>query len=378
MIKRKYVLLFVAVFSLLGYTSCYKDGDLDGFGSPFRLELDPVVGLPLVKTSIDAEKMLGLLDNTGILVEFGENDEVLLKYSDSTRASMSTQAKSSIVSDVVEGEFEVDLFENMALEDFEFELESVFLNLEAYSITEINLPMSISDLVIKMHFDNGSSQELLKIDELSISDLTEGIQKVLDSQNVSSLLNHKPNKFSYSFNLEIDLAYVTSATVDLPEEIVLDFFFDLEIPLSLKASNIKFMDTINFNLDLDLDNVDFDDSRFILEFDNGLPLNLKLKLDVVDSNYVPLYSFFDSVYNIKSSVVDDNGFSSTSRISKEDVNFDSGAINAINNGAYIILSTSLSTSEGGKIVTVRKNDALGLNLGVVLHPIYSDDFDVIE
>ena len=131
-------ILFVGIMILLFYASCYKEGDLDALKNPIRVELDPTIGVPLVSTHIEVEDLFGLLDDVNSYVKFGENGELILVYADSTQTFLNTNlfSKSSVVSDVIEGELNVDIFENIDKDSLSFNVGNVFLTLDCFSKTE--------------------------------------------------------------------------------------------------------------------------------------------------------------------------------------------------------------------------------------------------
>ena len=74
---KKYILVAVGAILAFTYNSCYKEGDFDPLKNPIRVEVDPEIGLPLINTDIDIEKLLGMFDESEAYVNFDENGYVI-------------------------------------------------------------------------------------------------------------------------------------------------------------------------------------------------------------------------------------------------------------------------------------------------------------
>ena len=149
---RKYTLLLVSIL-LIFFNSCYKEGDLDALKNPIQVEIDPIIGAPLINTEIDIESLLGLLGETQSYIKFGENDEVIITYSDSMQTLINTTSltKSSIIGDTIEGELNIDIFEKIGMDSLQFSIGQVFLSLDCLSKSYFGqIPLLIRNLSFKM------------------------------------------------------------------------------------------------------------------------------------------------------------------------------------------------------------------------------------
>lgn len=376
--------LLLGTIILLFCASCYKEGDLDALKNPIHVELDPAVGTPLVSTSITMEDLLGLLDEVNSYVKIGENDEVILVYADSMQTFLNTNlfSKSSVISDIIEGELDVDIFENIGVDSLSFNVGNIYLNLDCLSKTQFgDIPLKLNDIKITAEMFDGSLQTIFEIDSIEINNFQDQRTEILKHINLADVINLRPTKFMYSFEALIDMSRLTNEAIEsLPEEIDLNFYFDLEMVLSGSTPGIYFKDTLDFDLNLDVSEIEIKDSKFILEIKNNLPFDIDISLEFADSLHNHLCYVFDAPnghYNIRSASVDADGFVVSPSICRVEIPFDSDKIDLYNKAKGIHLSAYFATvNNGEKIVTIQKQNGLKLRLGAVLHPSVSTDFDL--
>lgn len=380
---KRYSLLLGMVI-LLFCASCYKEGDLDALKNPIQVEVDPAIGMPLVSTSITIEDLLGLFDGVESYVKFGENDEVILVYADSVEQKLNTGvfSKSELVSDTISGELSVDIFENIDKDSLGFSVGGVFLTLDCFSKTYIaDIPLKVRNLDVQMKLPNGSLQTIFYKDSLVINDIQERRTNIVERLPIADIVNNRPNKFLYSMEVEIDLSKVTlEALENIPENIDLNFYFDLEVILSGSTSGIYYEDTLDFGINLDVSQIKIEDSKFILEITNSLPMEIDLALEFTDSLHNHLCYVFDSPmggYSITSPILNDEGLLVQPSVCRVEIPFNSDKIELYNKARNLHLSTYFATTDGGrKMVTIKKQSGLKLRLGAVLHPSFSTEFDL--
>lgn len=388
---KKYILVAVGAILAFTYNSCYKEGDFDPLKNPIRVEVDPEIGLPLINTDIDIEKLLGMFDESEAYVNFDENGYVIVNYGDSMSTTLNLSAKSGkpatkirdTVRENLEGEFEIDFFENMELGEQNFSISDVLLKLECQSRTEIHdIPIVFRNIRLYMIFPDGTEEQFTdEIEAIELNNLYNNRRTILEDIDMSALINRRPSKFRYSLDLELYMSQMTQENIEnFPDTIDLDFFYSIEMKLAGKTSRINILDTIDFNLNLELEELEIDNSKFVLELNNGLPLEFDLKLDFVDENHNYVETFFstdDGSYHVASANVDENGLTTTSTLCKVNIPFSSNKIEKINTAKHIIMSIKFATkNNGNQEVCIQKDDHLGLRLGAIIKPIIGTDFDL--
>ncbi len=388
---KKYILAVVGAMLVFTYNSCYKEGDLDPLKNPMRVEVDPEIGLPLIDTDIDIEKLLGLFSEDDAYVSFDENGCVIISYGDSMSTTLNLSAKSGTPSTKIrdtvrqnlEGEFEIDFFENMELGEQNFSISDVLLSLECKSRTEIHdIPIVFRNIRLYMIFPDGTEELFTdEIDAIELNNLYNNRRSILENIDMSALINRRPSKFRYTLDLELYMSQMTQENIEnFPEAIELDIFYSIKMKLAGQTSRINILDTMDFNLNLELDEIEIGDSKFVLELNNGLPLEFDLKLDFVDENHNYVETFFateNGSYRISSASVDENGLTTTSTLCKVDVPFSSSKIEKMNTAKHIIMSISIATTNNGtQEVAIQKDDHLGLRLGAIIKPVIGTDFDL--
>lgn len=388
---KKYILAVVGAMLVFTYNSCYKEGDLDPLKNPMRVEVDPEIGLPLIDTDIDIEKLLGLFSEDDAYVSFDENGCVIISYGDSMSTTLNLSAKSGTPSTKIrdtvrqnlEGEFEIDFFEDMELGEQNFSISDVLLSLECKSRTEIHdIPIVFRNIRLYMIFPDGTEELFTdEIDAIELNNLYNNRRSILENIDMSALINRRPSKFRYTLDLELYMSQMTQENIEnFPEAIELDIFYSIKMKLAGQTSRINILDTMDFNLNLELDEIEIGDSKFVLELNNGLPLEFDLKLDFVDENHNYVETFFateNGSYRISSASVDKNGLTTTSTLCKVDVPFSSSKIEKMNTAKHIIMSISIATTNNGtQEVAIQKDDHLGLRLGAIIKPVIGTDFDL--
>ncbi|MBO7226074.1 MAG: hypothetical protein J6V33_00640 [Bacteroidales bacterium] len=388
---KKYILAVVGAMLVFTYNSCYKEGDLDPLKNPMRVEVDPEIGLPLIDTDIDIEKLLGLFSEDDAYVSFDENGCVIISYGDSMSTTLNLSAKSGTPSTKIrdtvrqnlEGEFEIDFFEDMELGEQNFSISDVLLSLECKSRTEIHdIPIVFRNIRLYMIFPDGTEELFTdEIDAIELNNLYNNRRSILENIDMSALINRRPSKFRYTLDLELYMSQMTQENIEnFPEAIELDIFYSIKMKLAGQTSRINILDTMDFNLNLELDEIEIGDSKFVLELNNGLPLEFDLKLDFVDENHNYVETFFateNGSYRISSASVDENGLTTTSTLCKVDVPFSSSKIEKMNTAKHIIMSISIATTNNGtQEVAIQKDDHLGLRLGAIIKPVIGTDFDL--
>ena len=388
---KKYILLAVGVMLTFAYTSCYKEGDFDALNNPIRVEADPAIGLPLINADINVEKLLGLFEEDDAFVSFDENGCIIVSYGDSMSTTLNLSSKSGTpdtkIHDTVrqglEGEFEIDFFENMEDGDQTFSIGDVLLSLECNSRTEIqDIPIAFRNIRLYMIFPDGTEELFTdEIDAIQLNNLYNNRRTILDAIDMSALINRRPTKFRYTLDLELYMSQLRQEDLNnFPESVDLDFFYSISMRLAGRTPKINFLDTLDFNLNLDLEDIEIGNSKFVLELNNGLPLEFDLKLDFVDENHNYVETFFATeggTYHIASANVDDNGLTTTSTPCRVNIPFSTDKIEKINTAKHILMSVSFATKDNGsKEVAIQKDDHLGLRLGAVLNPVLSTEFDL--
>jgi hypothetical protein len=333
---------------------------------------------------------LGLLSVDDAYVNFDNNGCVIINYSDSMSTTLNLSAKSGTPSTKIrdtvrqnlEGEFDIDFFEDMELGEQNFSISDVLLKLECQSRTEIHdIPIVFRNIRLYMIFPDGTEEQFTdEIEAIELNNLYNNRRTILEDIDMSALINRRPSKFRYTLDLELYMSQMTQENIEnFPEAIDLDFFYSIEMKLAGKTSKINIIDTMDFELNLELEELKIDGSKFVLELNNGLPLEFDLKLDFVDENHNYVETFFattDGKYHIASANVDNNGLTTTSTLCKVDIPFSSEKIEKLNTAKHIIMSISVATKDNGnQEVCIQKDDHLGLRLGAIIKLVAGTDFD---
>jgi hypothetical protein len=110
------------------------------------------------------------------------------------------------------------------------------------------------------------------------------------NSNIEDLINLRPKTLEYEIDLDInpggnDGRYQDFAYFDKGLEVRLD----MDMPLSIKASDLVLTDTLDFDLEQTVEDLSAVDSGslYLIAY-NGYPIEGELELAVLDENYQPL------------------------------------------------------------------------------------------
>lgn len=324
------VRLWVVLCALsIMFTSCFKDGlnDFEGLKHPLHLQgsFNPALGIPVGYGEMTINELLGMLDSSlERYVRIDEaNDLLTIMYDTTIRYTYiyegSTQGakgdgdtdSTNVLHQYFDGEVDIDLFSGMNMLPDDLEIRNALLSLEAdvmaYATAQTaaqleyyDVTVSIDSLALIATNAAGEVYSLpLVTDSLVVNNLLDGEHLVLvNDGDLSDLVRIRPNRIRYQGRLNIqlgddfwmrDFSQFVADSLGI-DSVSIDADFDLVFPLSVYFSELSYADTVDVSIaDGQVwDQVKLEESYLVVELQNGLPLDLQLRLDCADSNDVEL------------------------------------------------------------------------------------------
>jgi hypothetical protein len=191
---------------------------------------------------------------------------------------------------------------------------------------------------------------------------------VLDSTNtnIDSVISALPHHLSFGADYETipgGIYTINSSTTD-------SVLVKVDVPLNMKATNLLFTDTIDFNLadKIGQDTSNIDSLQLNLVFNNGFPIALSTQVYFLDSTYITLDSISDTKIEIPGGKVA-NGLVTESTITPViKIPIDKERMKKIMDSKYLILSATFNTvnSNLNQTVKIYSNYTLGLKVGALV------------
>ena len=333
------------------------------------------------------------------------------------------------VDTLISYEIPMDFFEKVS--DIDAQIAHLWMNLDVYvrggcpenveadlrenatiSLNRLNIRYLTPNSTDTVDFDDNASLS----DSLVIHDIIEGGSVKFSNVNLASIINDRPSKLFASFHMNINvknsyadsilahpdqidkfsamldslkmtwLQYDADLSVDLPFEIKINTMtYDYNIDVSQVSSAggdtmsiQEVVDRIKDNLhkagvDLILDSL----NRFVFEFENGIPLNIRLNAAFVDADGQVLDTLFSNgmiASAVTSPVAGNPGVSEATSpsMSRIYVPLNTDNLDALFNASQLKLTLGLSTGGSDKN-SIKRSDYLKLKMKLQLHPKLSLD-----
>ena len=112
------------------------------------------------------------------------------------------------------------------------------------------------------------------------------------NSNIKQFIENLPNKLSYQMELELNpLGNISGSNDFIYYDKLLKTKFDMRIPLSIVANNLTLVDTLDFSMGKESDNLNF--GTLFLHAENGFPFSAEAQLYTMDA----AFNIIDSLIN---------------------------------------------------------------------------------
>ena len=270
-----------------------------------------------------------------------------------------------------------------------------------------SLRLSYTDHQNAIHAYRNSEIESLSLD---IDDVVQGANAIWKGLDLSDIANSLPKRIDVSFRLRVmvDRAILlpdpeTMTMEDLMDSLQLaslDYHIGLDVQFPCNFSFKKMPYTVDLDLGEGLKNFNFDsiinsigegftseleESTLNLEFNNGLPLGIKINADVVDAAGNVLFKLINGteITAAEATHLYQPGIYTVSKPHKSVVTvaLDGDKLTKMRNAKTIHLRALISSTgnpAAGETVAITKDDFLGIRAYMLLDPKISIDIPVTE
>ncbi|MEX1187925.1 MAG: hypothetical protein WED33_01620 [Bacteroidia bacterium] len=182
------------------------------------------------------------------------------------------------------------------------------------------------------------------------------------NSNIKSLAESLPERFNYRIFAQLNpLGNISSGNDFVYSTSNITLNASLVLPLRFSASNVVFRDTILFEGLKENDTRNFGDGQLSLIATNGFPFDMSVELEMLDTNFSSLSTFFID-QNIAAASVDSELKVSEERISTISIPVTNKTKDDAVRARFIVVNARINTNPANQLLPLYKNYALKLQL----------------
>ena len=208
---------------------------------------------------------------------------------------------------------------------------------------------------------------------LNVSDVDSSFAINKTNSKLPDLISLPPSEITFSGSAKMN----PSVATDGKNNFVFGnsrFLGNLEIEVPMEFSmNLQFNDTLDnflsdaFDTESDFNWDDFEFFRIKFDVNNGFPLGVSLKMDLLDSLSHKVISSIDATDLLKPAPVDAGGIATGTAFSSTSIEFTKEFFSSINEADKIIFKFKLNTTDNGTI-KIYSDYRIDFNAALVLKP----------
>lgn len=302
-------------------------------------------------------RLLASFDSTGRLVEINGNDSIRIKIKVyDVKASYARGYFGKADYKVGPGTIPISTFKNLKSGQLDF--EDIKMKLKVINGTGIPCYLVIDD--ISAQNTNTSTTKKLNVlndldkitigaaDEIPFKSKETNLEINNNNSNLKDFINVFPNSISYSGTITTNpsgndgtysnfLSSISKVVANL----------DIEIPLSFIASDLALSDTIDFITSTIKTPENIKSGIFSLIVENGFPLELNMKLYLLDANG-SIYDELVSTQSVLPAITDNAGRVTEKKYNKLDYVFDETRFKNIFKAKKLLIFADFSTPTNNK------------------------------
>ncbi len=186
-----------------------------------------------------------------------------------------------------------------------------------------------------------------------------------NTNNLSTVVSSVPKYFVFSANAQSNPNGNVAPLNFMTEDSKLKIRTEVELPLEGSAYGFELKDTVEFNFNEDVSQLET--VMFRLNIDNGFPVELKSQIVFLDENYLPVFT----VFNTPESLVLSALVNSSGRVNKRtqkitDIHLNASQIALLPNVKHLLIKAVSQTLNGpsGQVVKLYDDYTLKLKLGL--------------
>lgn len=420
--KRKALIALAAM--LLVFSACVRDEDLALLKKPIRLQgsMDPTIGVPAAHGKMTLHDILSMLSSsyTGHIYD---TTDIITIFFDTTlvdtvhNVTPGLSAKTNVIGKDTTLRYYVNIslfdgaeFDQM-LADNNITIGDLWLDI--YALFKAHAPSNVAEVVnnenyvsssvdnIKIYYTKHDGTEVpftgLSLGSTTLKHLMQGDTVDRENINMKSIINDLPKRirvdFDYHFWLtdQFILSYPIAnyeALYDSLDKVMISYDVNLaaEFPFDIKINRLPYSFTINLNGDslprLDIQqtldsiarglSVDLSDANLTMAFDNGIPAKFNIAAYLIDANGAIIGDtlIHDTLIAAAPVAADGTGHyvASGTRATVIPVPINEQRLRDLKQTKKIGFKLTLATDNGPNNVSIRRDDYLGINAYIKVHP----------
>lgn len=432
----KKIIFFAAVLAFAGMmSSCLRDDDWEMLKHPIHVTgtIDPTWGVPVGYGEMNINDLLSHLssDYQGIINP--DSNIVTVEYSMTSRDTIwaFSSVKGGSKSGRIKGGAKGAIFtkDSVIVDTIAIDLFNSVNSLDSITIAHVWLDLSVgaysdycSEMVrrnttvkfdsLEIWYDDkaGNHKQFIPTEvDLSsfsvlVTDIREGFDHAFPTIDVASVVNDLPTRFYTKYHLKINVSDSIISqnifTMSIPQ--ILDslrmtkfiYFADLDVqmPMSIMVDNMQHSFDIDLgdglasvNLDSIIQSinegisVEITDSKFTLDLENGIPLNMVLTARMYDGNGVLKWTAFNNAQVPSANVAQVPGdpmswYATTPTHTTLTTSLNSADLDKIKEAKT--MKVILTLGSNNKHVLVDKDDYLKMRAYLLVHPTANIDISI--
>jgi hypothetical protein len=182
------------------------------------------------------------------------------------------------------------------------------------------------------------------------------------NSNIKPMVENLPDKFTYSMQITANpLGNISGSNDFIYSDNLLDASLDIEIPLSLVATDLTLVDTLNLNVS-GKGAEDLKSGTFTLFAENGFPFDAALQMYMLDDMNAIADSLFQNINTIDEAPVNSSLRVINKRLTKLAVPLSEAKMSRLMNTKKLIIKVKFNTSEQPQYIKIYSDYSIDVKL----------------
>jgi hypothetical protein len=261
---------------------------------------------------------------------------------------------------------ESDIFDFIQSGSIDFEQADMNINIKNFIGADMglqinNLSSSNENAEINASIDNNFIYEINRASQNTANQINSTLTQI--NFEGDKLLEILPNKFNTSATFYLNPNGQNLLEDFLYPEFTLDANINIEIPLRINANNLTLIDTSEIEIN---EISSYEIQKVFLNIENGFPLDIKLKILLLDENDMLIDTLIKDI-NIDAAQVDINNIAVNNQITTVEVDYQD-----FTNVKKAILISSLTTIPNNEYVGLYSNYEIDIAISAKINKLLSN------
>lgn len=184
----------------------------------------------------------------------------------------------------------------------------------------------------------------------------------VNNSNIKQMIENMPDKFGYSMNIVSNpLENISGSNDFIYANKLLKAEINMEIPLSLVASNLTLIDTLDLNINNNT-NQKVNSGTIKLLVDNGFPFDAALQIYLLNEAQLPVDSIFESFNIIDEAPINSDLRVIQKKLTNINIPMSENKMNLFYNTKKLLLKVKLNTSSQPNYIKIYSDYKINLKI----------------